>query len=156
MLLSFHVKRTDLIQCYLYLGGEMIRFEGYHLKSILPIFFEQSEKNKCYVNSEELTKIVKYIDALSNDLLFEKLCNARKIDDSAITKDIENKLLTAEQVPFHRFTAADVGKHIEEWISNDIDYQKHLKLTKQIFEKNKLDGKKIQTYDTYDIRQMVE
>eukprot|EP01084_Bolivina_argentea_P080728 146205_1 len=140
MLLSFHVKRTDLIQCYLYLGGEMIRFEGYHLKSILPIFFEQSEKNKCYVNSEELTKIVKYIDALSNDLLFETLSNTRKIDDSAITKDIENKMITLGRIPLQKFTTADICSFIENWVYNDIEYKRHLKEIQSIFVKNELNG----------------
>eukprot|EP01084_Bolivina_argentea_P080729 146207_1 len=142
MLLSFHVKRTDLIQCYLYLGGEIIRFEGYHLKSILPIFFEQSEKNMEYVNSEELRKIVNYIDhcKLLNDSLFEKLYNQQKITGWLITKDIENKMITLGRIPLQKFTTADICSFIENWVYNDIEYKRHLKEIQSIFVKNELNG----------------
>eukprot|EP01084_Bolivina_argentea_P104566 187227_1 len=112
-----------------------------------------------YVNSEELRKIVNYIDeGLLNDSLFEKLCNdnVTKTEHSAIIKDIENKMVTSGRIPLQQFTTADICSFIENWVYNDIEYKRYLKEIQSIFVKNELNGMRIRTFSTYDIQLMVE
>eukprot|EP01084_Bolivina_argentea_P317979 551360_1 len=157
MFLSFHVKKPGSIQCYLYLQEQMIRFAANDLKTLLPLFFEDSKENKTYINSNELENVIHDIDnILSKDSFFKYFYPRNKIKDELLDQHVKNQLLTPEEIPLHKFTTADICNFIQQFVLNDVDYKKYLAQTKEIFTKNEIHGSRIRTYDTYDIQLMVE
>eukprot|EP01084_Bolivina_argentea_P312996 541938_1 len=91
--LSFHVQSEDEIRCYIYLGAAMIRFAAEDLKTYLPAFFEDTSGDlEAYLNSTDLTDLIKNIDKKLIDLRFDAFYRKNKSDEHMLKEDIRRKL----------------------------------------------------------------
>eukprot|EP01083_Nonionella_stella_P097048 272811_1 len=72
LVLSFHVASVEEIRCYLYANGQMSRFMPQDITGLLPQFFDESQRNKAFMESQAAKELVSSLAI--PDVRFEKFC----------------------------------------------------------------------------------
>lgn len=78
--LSFHVDALDNMRCYLYINGQCARFMPPDIKMVLPRFFDDSDVNKKFVDSERIDKIIDGLDGKLRDDIFQAFLDENKVE----------------------------------------------------------------------------
>jgi len=88
--LSFHVEAEDNIRCYLFIHGQFARFFPEDLKLLLPLFFEPTEDNKTFVESDEMDEIIETMKGMLRDDQFQQFLKENQVV-SPYEKELKEK-----------------------------------------------------------------
>ena len=70
---SFHIEQIDEMKCYIIWNGQMSRFHGDFIRTLLPLLFVGSDnETKKFINSKQTQKFVKTFDEMIIDAKFER------------------------------------------------------------------------------------
>eukprot|EP01084_Bolivina_argentea_P269240 457531_1 len=126
---------------------------------------EQEDKNERIKKAEEIEEKEKQNDYEQKKKEKEEKDNYNKAKKDITQqmqtfKDYANKIksetMNLRDLPLHKFTAKDIVNTIKCWKYNDIEYNKYLEETINIFAQRGLNGTKIEGLMTDDIRVMVD
>merc|ERR1712228_714107 len=86
ILLSFHVESSDEIRCYIYINGQVLRFNPNDITQLLPVFFDKEfETNSKFAESALAKKLVNEMTKNLRDVNFDAFM--RKYQSKPVEKD---------------------------------------------------------------------
>ena len=113
------------------------------------------------LNPRKILQQFAIISALESDqqALNERMINKQMeiftIDKEKIKAKMQRRSEEKQYCPLHLFDEHDVMDTIKHWLYHDVDYEKNLRETMQIFSKNSLSGKFISFTSTGNAKQIV-